>query len=263
MSGPRPRHTPRRSWRTRPRARWSSARSTSPTTSTLRRSPQCCAPTESSTWSPTASSDATSYAWGCSLPSTPRTSRSSSRASSTSSTSSADQIRLPIRQIVQSDRGTGTYQRHERPTGREQQGPACSVSECRRGAETRSRPGAFDPPTVAEQHDTTRPDGLGVHRDIAVDVDVRAVRGYLADLHEHVGHGDGIATDREEPSAVNGANVAGELGVPDKSHWGGTHSGSHGRGQLCADKPRVACRPGEPHVAHAVPLDGGTHLGKV
>ena len=56
-------------------ARRSSPRSTSPTTSTPRRSPRPCVPTASSTWSPTASSAATSCAWRPSRRSSPTTSR--------------------------------------------------------------------------------------------------------------------------------------------------------------------------------------------
>ncbi len=74
-AGPRPATSPPRSSPIPPSARWSSARSTSPTRSTPPRLPPPCAPTASSTSSPTASSAATSCGSGCSPPSSPTTSR--------------------------------------------------------------------------------------------------------------------------------------------------------------------------------------------
>ena len=83
--GARTARSRRRSSPTRPSARWSSARSTSPTRSTPPPSPRRCAPTGSSTPSPTASSGATSCASGCSRRSTRPTCRRSPPASTGSS----------------------------------------------------------------------------------------------------------------------------------------------------------------------------------
>ena len=77
--------TRRRSSRTPPSARSSSARSTSTTRSTASRSPRRCAPTASSTSSPTASSAATSCASRCSRRSNRTTCRRSPPASTSSS----------------------------------------------------------------------------------------------------------------------------------------------------------------------------------
>ena len=72
-AGPRAPPTRRPSSPTPPSARWSWARWTSRTRSTRRQSPRRSAPTGSSTWSPTASSVATSCASVCSPPWRPRT----------------------------------------------------------------------------------------------------------------------------------------------------------------------------------------------
>ena len=114
--------TPRRTSPTRPRAPWSSARSTSTTRSAPTPSRRCCGPTAWWTPSPTASWAATSCASRCTPPSTPPTSPPSRGASTTSSSASAEAspveagADLGVRRLVEGDqprlldRGRGVAQ---------------------------------------------------------------------------------------------------------------------------------------------------------